>query len=65
MNDKDGGKHSAIASEIKQAVADGNRCTQCTCTGFQPDPNDEAICIAPRPPQGRCQHSILFHPPST
>lgn len=40
----------------------GNHCTQCTCSGFVADPNDLATCIGPRPPQGRCGHSYIFHP---
>ena len=39
----------------------GQPCHVCTCTGFHPDPNDPTSCIAPRPPQGRCQHSYLSH----
>lgn len=54
--------HEAVVTAVKEASALAGRCTQCTCTGWQADPNDPAICIAPRPPQGRCQHSVLFHP---
>lgn len=59
---QDSKQNKAVADAIDAAVKAGNRCTQCTCTGFQSDPNDPAICIAPRPPQGRCQHSVLYHP---
>lgn len=61
--------NSSILQKEKMAEeARGNPCTMCTCTGFQPYPNDPAICIAPRaprPPQGRCQHIILNHPPQS
>jgi hypothetical protein len=48
------------AATAKEAA--GYPCKLCTCKGFQSDPNDEKLCIGPRPPQGRCQHSYLNHP---
>lgn len=48
----------------RAAVETAGPCRLCTCSGFQADPKDATICIAPRPPQGRCQHSYLNHPPA-
>lgn len=53
-------RRTDIISTVAEAV--GNHCTQCTCSGFIADPNDPTNCIGARPPQGRCQHSYLYHP---
>ncbi len=63
QNTKQNAQENAAPNAPNNAEeAAGNRCTQCTCQGFQSDPNELNTCIAPRPPQGRCQHSYMYHP---